>query len=286
MRRTKPIARSRKSPRSPPDSREKTPPPRSRFIRTAGSSIPPTAATIALRFSPSSGGAAGSHLSNAFRAAGKHPETSPSIRRARVCSRPIRTAATSWNSQSTSRPEGLPPGAKSRSWHRRCVWCSWRPSKRFLRSEGARQSWTSVECFGMQADVLLSRGLLRAILLHPRFPAFPGGGVFAGEGKGSNVGIGDGSFFVAALGIEAHGGIGESLSGAAVEDVALDLLAGFQRDGDVAPIVKGLFEGETNFFVGGKLRNPAFQIFALASRRDFELFGIGDASLGYAHLLL
>src|SRR5438876_10122239 len=73
------------------------------------------------------------------------------------------------------------------------------------------------------------------------------------------------------------------MSGAAVEDVTVDFVSALQRDSDVAPIIEGLFEGGANFFIAGELRNPAFEIFMLAAGGVFELFGIGGATLGYAH---
>jgi hypothetical protein len=49
------------------------------------------------------------------------------------------------------------------------------------------------------------------------------------------------------------------VSGAAVENIALDLFAVFQRQRDISAKVKCLLEGSTDFFPAGQLLNPAFQ---------------------------
>ena len=49
--------------------------------------------------------------------------------------------------------------------------------------------------------------------------------------------------------------------GAAVEEVAFDLGSVFAGDGYVAAVVEGFFEGDADFFFGGELGDPAFEIF-------------------------
>src|SRR6266542_5955803 len=135
----------------------------------------------------------------------------------------------------------------------------------------------------MQSDVLFPSSLFLAIALHPRFPAFSCSRVFARERQGGDVSVRNRDLLVSTSRVEPHGGVGERLPAAAVENIAFDLLAVFQRDGDVSAIVECLLQRNSDFLVAGQLRNPAFQVFAFASRSDFQLFGIGSASLGYTH---
>src|ERR1700747_2018717 len=72
------------------------------------------------------------------------------------------------------------------------------------------------------------------------------------------------------------------MSGAAIENVTFDLLAVFQSECDISAKIERLLEGGTDFFPAGQLRNPAFQIFALAPGRMFKFVGIG-AALRNAH---
>src|SRR5579885_2400843 len=69
-----------------------------------------------------------------------------------------------------------------------------------------------------------------------------------------------------------------------VENVAFNLFVILQSDRNIAPIIERLFEGRADLFIRSQLRNPAFEIFVLASRGDFKFFGIRGASLRYAHL--
>src|SRR5579864_7776015 len=152
-----------------------------------------------------------------------------------------------------------------------------------LREEGPLFRNCLIQRFRLQGDVLFACGFLFLILLHPGLPAFACGSVFAGEGKRGDVGVRNRNFLIARFRIEADDRIGERFARAAIEDVAFELLAVLQRDGYVAAIIEGFFECEASLFVSGQLRNPAFEVFALASWRVFKLFGVGGATLGYAH---
>ncbi len=129
-----------------------------------------------------------------------------------------------------------------------------------------------VERFRVNADVLFAGGFLFVVLLHPCGEAFSGGGVAPGEREGGDIAIGDGEFSRMVLGHHADEAIGER--GAfdfAIEDVAVNFLAVFQRDGEVAAIVEGLLERFVNFRNGRERGNPSFEIFV----DETETFFVG-----------
>src|SRR3954462_13213466 len=96
-----------------------------------------------------------------------------------------------------------------------------------------------VELFGFDGDVLFAGGALFPVLAHPGFEAFAGRGIAASERERSDVGESDRDLFVPVPWKEADGAVSEGFAGAAIEDVALDLRAVLQRDGDVAAVVEG-----------------------------------------------
>ena len=124
-----------------------------------------------------------------------------------------------------------------------------------------RMTGNLIQRFGFEGDVGLAGGFLDGVLFHPGFPAFAGGGVATGESESGDVGVGDGEFFVRVLGKKANDGIFQRGSGAAVEEIAFDFRSVFAGDGDVAAVVEGFFESDADFFVGGELRDPAFEFF-------------------------
>ena len=112
-----------------------------------------------------------------------------------------------------------------------------------------RPSDTSfVKLLGLDLDVLFARCFLLEVLLHPRGPALPGGGIAAGELESGNVGIGDGNLCAVVFRHNSNEGIGQRRTGSAIENVPFHAAAVLASDGDVAAIVKGFFESAAQFF--------------------------------------
>jgi hypothetical protein len=72
-------------------------------------------------------------------------------------------------------------------------------------------------------------------------------------------------------GDDADDGVGEGGAGAAIEDVALDLGAVLEGEGDVTAVIECFFEGFVDLGGGGQRWDPAFEIFALTAGGDLEL---------------
>src|SRR5215472_19286922 len=125
-----------------------------------------------------------------------------------------------------------------------------------------------VEGFGVDADILLAGGFLFPILSNPGFEAFAGGGVFASEGQGGDVGVGNADFVRTTLG--DHADVTTSQRGrfaAPVEDVAFQFFPVLQRDAEIPAVVEGLLKSRANFGLGGDSGDPAFQV--LVSEAEF-----------------
>ncbi len=130
-----------------------------------------------------------------------------------------------------------------------------------------------VELFGFDADVLLAGLALLPVFAHPGFVRSSGGGVAATEGQRGDIGIGDGDALVAVSGKDADERIGQSLSRAAIEDVALEFAAVLAGDGHVAAVVEGLFQGLADFFFGSEFGDPALKVLVGGAGGDF--LGVG-----------
>src|SRR5581483_10351382 len=89
-------------------------------------------------------------------------------------------------------------------------------------------------------------------------------------------------FLIACPWIKANDRIGQRMSGAPIEDIALDLFSAFQSERYISAEVEGFLKCRTDFFAAGQLGNPAFQVFAFAPGRVFKFFRIG-AALRNAH---
>jgi hypothetical protein len=137
-----------------------------------------------------------------------------------------------------------------------------------------RGSENLIQGLGFERDVGFAGSFFRRVFFHPGFPAFSSSGVASGEGERCDIGVEDGDFFVRVFGVETDQGILERRRGAAVEEIAFDFGAIFAGDSYVAAVVEGFFEGDADFFVGGELRDPAFEIFVGGAGSDFEGVGI------------
>src|SRR4051812_5299129 len=107
-----------------------------------------------------------------------------------------------------------------------------------------------IQLLGLDADVLLAGLALFPILAHPGFVALAGGSVASAEGERSDIGIWNIQLLVRIRGIDANQRIGKRGSGATVEDVSIDLLAVLQSDGNIATIIKSLFQRNAGLFFG------------------------------------
>src|ERR1017187_7554907 len=77
------------------------------------------------------------------------------------------------------------------------------------------------------------------LLVDPGIPRLAVGGVFAGEGDGGDVGVGDDAGFLAALDKDLDAG--RAGFGVAVEDVAFDLFVA-EGDAHIAAVVERLVD--------------------------------------------
>src|SRR5271170_8432698 len=103
----------------------------------------------------------------------------------------------------------------------------------------AYEELRSIELFWLDGDVFFACSVLFPVLFDPSFEAFAGGGVASGEGQGGDVAVGDSQLGALGGRDDADGGVGEGFAAAAIEDVAVDLAAIFQREGHVAAVVEG-----------------------------------------------
>src|SRR5208282_2630438 len=122
-----------------------------------------------------------------------------------------------------------------------------------------------VDGVGVDAYVRFAGGFLFVVLLHPGGEALSGGGVASGEDKRGDVAVGHGEFAgltrLLFFGHQANQAIREPRAAhLAVEDVAFDRAAVFERESHVATIVERLFERGADFRLGGRRGNPAFEI--------------------------
>src|SRR5271165_3560688 len=134
----------------------------------------------------------------------------------------------------------------------------------------------SVEGFGVEGDLFFAGGFLLPVLPHPGFERLARCCVASGEGKGGDVGVGDGNPGPFIRRNDADSGLGQRGSGAAIEDVPVDCPAVFEGEGDVAAVVEGLLEGGVDLFVTGERRNPAFELLAFAPFGYFEFIRVDD----------
>jgi hypothetical protein len=119
-----------------------------------------------------------------------------------------------------------------------------------------------IERVGVDANVLFAGSLLLVVLLHPGGEAFPGGGVASRERERGDFAVAHGEFSRLVFRHQANDAIRELRAAHfAVEDVAFDPAAIFQREGDVAAVVECFFEGGANFRLRGGGGNPTFEIF-------------------------
>src|SRR5258708_35745702 len=127
-----------------------------------------------------------------------------------------------------------------------------------------------VQWLGLQANILFPGGFFLRVFFHPRFPASAGGRVAAGKGQRGDIGVTDGHFFVGVLGEEADHGISQGASAAPVEEVAFDFRSVLAGVRDATALVESLFERDAAFFLTREIRDPAFKLFMLGARYNFE----------------
>ena len=130
-----------------------------------------------------------------------------------------------------------------------------------------------VQLFGLDADVLLAGLALLPVFAHPSFVTFAGCGIASAEGEGGDIGVRDIQLLIRVRGIDADERIGKRCSGATIENVAINLLAVFQSDGNIAAVIECFFERDASLFFRGELRDPAFQVLVLRSGSDLERVG-------------
>src|SRR5271170_6371129 len=101
----------------------------------------------------------------------------------------------------------------------------------------------SVEWFGLEADIRFAGSLLFVVLFHPGGEAFAGGSVAPAERQRSNLAVGHRNFVPTVLGHHASEAIREPRAvHPAVEEIAFNFLAAFERDGQITAIVESLFQ--------------------------------------------
>src|SRR6266481_6147532 len=124
--------------------------------------------------------------------------------------------------------------------------------------------------FRLNTNVLFACLLFLPVLFHPGFPAPACRGIAIGKLQSGNIGVSNGDFLAGLFGIQTDKRIHQSPAVAAVKDVPFDFASVFAGNRDVSPVVEGLFEGSANFFFAGQLWNPAFELFMLKSRDNFQ----------------
>ncbi len=126
----------------------------------------------------------------------------------------------------------------------------------------------------MEGDVLFAGGFLFVPGFHPVFPMLAGGAVFASEFEAGDFGVRNFAL-VSRLGREVlHPGVGQRGAGGAIEDVGFNLLAGLERERDVAAIIEGFFESVLQVLIAGERGNLAFQLFVLKAGSELEGFDL------------
>ena len=111
--------------------------------------------------------------------------------------------------------------------------------------------------FGVRSgaiDVFLP---FRLLLGDPGLPGLSGGRIFSREGKRHHLRIRDGHR--SAAGGREQLNCGLISCGSSIKEVAGDLAAGLQFDGDISPVIKGEFDGLAQFSGGCRSKNPAFK---------------------------
>ena len=134
-----------------------------------------------------------------------------------------------------------------------------------------------VEVFGFDLDINLARLFLFPVLAHPRFPALARRRIAASECQARNLGISNANFLRLGLREKPHHRFSQRSSGAPIENISFDGAAVFQRNGDVAAIVKSLLKRLAKFLFAGGFKSPALEILMLETGDDFKLFNIDGA---------
>lgn len=95
--------------------------------------------------------------------------------------------------------------------------------------------------FGVGGDPFAFGSSFGVFLRDPRFPRLPGGGIFTGEGNGTDVRVGDASNTGSFRGKQFENGI--MIAGIPIEHIAFQPFAGRQFNRHVASIVERQFNG-------------------------------------------
>ena len=136
---------------------------------------------------------------------------------------------------------------------------------------------------GIDADVLFAGCFFLVVPLHPGFEAFARGSVFAGEGDGGDFVVADLALLGRIFRHQARVAVRKVVTfAAAIEEIAFDGLAVFQREGEVAAVVECFFESLTNFCVGGESGNPAFEVLVRESGRSVFVINVMGSDMSYA----
>src|SRR6266480_4039990 len=122
----------------------------------------------------------------------------------------------------------------------------------------------------LKRNILLARGFLVCVFLHPSFPALASGCVATGECDGGDIGIRNRNLLRRIFGIDPYAGVSQRRPAPPVEQIALNLRAVFASNGDVATIVERFLEGAANFLLAGEFRNPALEFLVSPTGDDFE----------------
>src|ERR1700722_12768777 len=122
----------------------------------------------------------------------------------------------------------------------------------------------------MQTKALFAGRLLFVPLLHPGLPTRTSGPVLAAKGQSSDFAVRKRALLRGILGEEPHPGLIKRCSRFAIENIRFDNRPVLAGDGDVAPIVEGLLQRVKHLCIATQNRRPAFKVFVLCSRRQFQ----------------
>src|ERR1035441_7975154 len=121
-----------------------------------------------------------------------------------------------------------------------------------------------------ERNVLFASGFLFLVGLHPILPVLAGGAILAAEFDAGDVSVTHLALLLRIGGEVLQEGFGQRGTGFAIEDKGLDALAALERKRHIAAIVQSLAEGLAQIVLAGQRGNPAFQIFALSTRSQFQ----------------